>query len=418
MKKIDLIRQEAHTIINEALAAVLPEAAVQKQLQELNLEGDITIVAIGKAAWRMASAAKAELGERVKRGIVITKYDHSLGDIPGLEIYEAGHPLLDENGVVATGRALELVQNLAPTETVLFLVSGGGSALFEEPAAGVSLAEMMQVNNLLLKSGANIVEINTVRKHLSQVKGGRLAQRVKPAKLVVLVLSDVLGDRLDSIASGPAYPDSTTSAEALAVVQKYRLDLPDSVLQALQQETPKMVDNVESFIIGSVRVACEAAKQAAERLGYTPLILTTTLDCEAREAGRFLAAVAKEVLTSAQPVSRPCAVILGGETVVQVKGTGLGGRNQELALAAAAGLAGLEDVVIASVGTDGTDGPTDAAGGMVDGGTVARLAGQGLVIHNMLDKNDAYHALQSSGDLLKTGPTGTNVNDITLVLVK
>lgn len=418
MKKIDLIRQDAHTIINAALAAVMPEAAVQKQLRALNLGSDITVVAIGKAAWRMASAATAELGERIKRGIVITKYQHSLGDIPGLEIYEAGHPLLDENGVTATRRALELVQNLAPTETVLFLVSGGGSALFEEPAAGVSLTEMMQVNNLLLKSGANIVEINTVRKHLSQVKGGRLAQRVKPAKLVALVLSDVLDDRLDSIASGPAYPDSTTSAEALAVVQKYRLDLPDSVMLALQQETPKTVDNVQSYIIGSVRVACEAAKQAAERLGYTPLILTTTLDCEAREAGRFLAAVAKEVLTSAHPLPRPCAVILGGETVVQVKGTGLGGRNQELALAAAASLAGLEDVVIASVGTDGTDGPTDAAGGMVDGGTAARLAGQGLVIHKLLENNDAYHALQASGDLLKTGPTGTNVNDVALVLVK
>ncbi|MFN8460003.1 MAG: glycerate kinase [Anaerolineae bacterium] len=418
MKKIDLIRQDAHTIINAALAAVLPEAAVQKQLQALNLGGDITVVAIGKAAWRMASAAKAQLGERVKRGIVITKYDHSLGDIPGLEIYEAGHPLLDENGVAATRRALELVQNLTATETVLFLVSGGGSALFEEPAEGVSLAEMMQVNHLLLKSGANIVEINTVRKHLSQVKGGRLAQRVKPAKVVALVLSDVLGDRLDSIASGPAYPDSTTSAEALAVAQKYRLELPTSVRQALRQETPKTVDNVESYIIGSVRVACEAAKQAAERLGYTPLILTTTLDCEAREAGRFLAAIAKEVLTNAHPLPRPCALILGGETVVQVKGTGLGGRNQELALAAAAGLGGLEDVVIASIGTDGTDGPTDAAGGMVDGGTVARLAGQGMEIHQMLDNNDAYHALQASGDLLKTGPTGTNVNDLALVLAK
>ncbi len=418
MQKIDLIRQDAHTIINAALAAVLPDAAVQKQLQTLNLEGDITVVAIGKAAWRMASAARAALGQRVKRGIVITKYDHSLGDIPDMEIYEAGHPLPDENGVAATRRALELVQNLSATETVLFLVSGGGSALFEEPAAGVSLAELMQVNSLLLKSGANIVEINTVRKHLSQVKGGRLAWRVKPAKLVALVLSDVLGDRLDSIASGPAYPDSTTCAGALAVVQKYRLELPDSVMGALQQETPKAVDNVESFIIGSVRVACEGAKQAAQSLGYTPLILTTTLDCEAREAGRFLAAIAKEVLTSAHPLPRPCAVILGGETVVQVKGAGLGGRNQELALAAAAGLAGLEDVVITAVGTDGSDGPTDAAGGMVDGGTAARLGEQGLEVYKILDNNDAYHALLASGDLLKTGPTGTNVNDLALVLVK
>jgi hydroxypyruvate reductase len=290
--------------------------------------------------------------------------------------------------------------------------------LFEDPADGITLADLMQVNSLLLKCGANIVEINTIRKHLSKVKGGRFAQHVQPARVVALVLSDVLGDRLDSIASGPAYLDSTTSAEALEIVQKYRLDLPDPVLLALRQETPKSVDNVETFIIGSVRVACEEAQKVAQSLGYHSLILTTTLEGEAREAGRFLVAIAREVLTHNNPVARPGAIILGGETVVQVKGSGLGGRNQELALAAAIGLAGLEGVVITSVGTDGTDGPTDAAGGMVDGDTIARLAAEGINASQALDNNDAYHALLAGGDLLKTGPTGTNVNDLALILVR
>lgn len=418
MAEINTLRQDAFTIVNQVIEAVLPEVAVKKQLQALNLPGQVTVIAIGKAAWRMASAAKAELGKQIRQGVVITKYEHSLGDIPGLEIFEAGHPLLDEQGIAATQRALAITQNLEEQATILFLVSGGGSALFEAPAAGVSLADLRQVNESLLKSGANIVEINTIRKHLSKVKGGRLAQHVKPARVTALVLSDVLGDRLDSIASGPAYPDSTTSLEALELGQKYQLDLSPAVRTALGQETPKSIDNVETFIIGSVRVACEEAKRVAQNMGYTPLILTTTLACEAREAGRFLASIATEVLTSGHPLARPGAIILGGETVVQVKGNGLGGRNQELALAAAIGLAGVEDVVIASMGTDGTDGPTDAAGGIIDGDTVARMVSAGINPYQALTNNDAYHALAASGDLLKTGPTGTNVNDLVLVLMK
>lgn len=418
MTEMNTIRQDAYTIINQAIEAVLPEVAVKKQLQTLNLPDRMTVVAIGKAAWRMASAAKAALGDQIRQGIVITKYEHSGGNIPGLEICEAGHPLLDEPGIAATRRALAITQNLTEQDVVLFLVSGGGSALFEDPADGVTLADLRQINSALLKSGANIVEINTIRKRLSKVKGGRFAHHVKPARVVALVLSDVVGDRLDSIASGPAYPDSTTSAEALEIGQKYQLDLPPAVLAALRQETPKKVDNVETFIVGSVRVACEEAKRVAQNLGYAPLILTTTLACEAREAGRFLASIANEVLTSGHPIARPGAVILGGETVVQVKGNGLGGRNQELALAAAIELAGVEDVVIASVGTDGTDGPTDAAGGVIDGGTVVRMVAGGVNPHQALTNNDAYHALAASGDLLKTGPTGTNVNDLVLVLIR
>lgn len=412
------IKDDAVKIISQAIDAVLPEAAVQKQLLALALPDSLTVVAVGKAAWRMARAAKDELGDRISQGVVITKYGHALGDIPDLEIFEAGHPLLDQNSITATQRVLEMVEPLGTKETVLFLVSGGGSALFEAPLAGIHLDDLANLNQQLLKSGANIVEINTLRKHLSAVKGGRFAQRVAPAKIISLVLSDVLGDRLDSIASGPAYPDSSTSAEALAIVDKYRLDLPPRMRAALRTETPKTVDNAETTIIGSVRVVAEVAANLASSLGYSPLILTTSLDCEAREAGRFLAAIAREVLASGQPVAPPCAIILGGETVVKVKGDGAGGRNQELALAAALEIAGQERVVIGSAGTDGTDGPTDAAGGVVDGGTVGRIRDGGIDPYQALHNNDAYPALAAGGDLLKTGPTGTNVNDICIVLVK
>lgn len=412
------LKDDALTILNQAIEAVLPEAAVQKQLQALSLPDKLTVVAIGKAAWRMANAAKTELGNRITQGIVITKYNHSMGPIPGLEIYQAGHPLLDKNGIAATQRALALVDALGRQDTVLFLVSGGGSALFEAPAEGVSLNDMTNVTQQLLDCGANIVEINTIRKHLSTVKGGRFAQRAAPANIISLVLSDVLGDRLDSIASGPAYPDSSTSAESLAIVDRYKLDFPSQVIKALQTETPKRVENAESFIIGSVRVVADEVAQIASSLGYTPLILTTTLNGEAREAGRFLAAIAREILESGQPLKPPCALILGGETVVNVKGNGKGGRNQELALAAAIEIAGESRVVIGSAGTDGTDGPTNAAGGVVDGQTLARLSKQGVDAYRELNNNNAYHALTAAGDIFITGPTGTNVNDISLVLVK
>lgn len=412
------LKEDAHTIIQQAIAAVLPEPAIQKQLRSLPPRQNVTLVAIGKAAWRMAQAAQAEWGDQIGQGIVITKYHHSQGPIAGLEIYEAGHPIPDEAGLAATRRALEMTANLSATDTVLFLVSGGGSALFEALVEGVSLADLTTVTEQLLKSGANIVEINTLRKRLSTVKGGRFAQRVAPGRVLALILSDVLGDRLDSIASGPAYPDTTTTAEAQAIVDKYRLTLPPAAAIAIKNKTPKSLDNVDTHIIGSVRVATTAAVTAAESLGYQPLVLTTTLDCEAREAGRFLAAIVREVYENNRPVARPGAVVMGGETVVNVTGNGVGGRNQELALAAAIEIADCDDVVVASVGTDGTDGPTDAAGGVVDGGTVARMSANGVDARQRLQNNDAYHALTASDDLLKTGPTGTNVNDIALVLVR
>lgn len=411
-------REDALQIIDEAIKAVCPENAVKKALENFEGDGGIKVVAIGKAAWRMAKAARESLKDRISEGIVITKYRHSMGDIEGFEIFESGHPIPDKNTIKATKRALDIVEDLREKDLLLFLVSGGGSSLFELPAENVELKDLINITDQLLKSGATILEINAVRKHLSRVKGGRFAEIVKPTKIFSLVLSDVLSNRLDTIASGPAYPDSTTSQDALRIIQKYDIKLPPRVLNTLKKETPKSLENVETRTIGSILIACEAAMKAAEKLGYSSMILTTTLDCEAREAGAFLSAIGREIVSRGRPVKRPCAVILGGETVVQVKGKGLGGRNQELALSAARGIEGLDNVIIASAATDGTDGPTDAAGGIVDGETMVRLREKGINVEEMLSSNDSYHALESVGDLLNTGPTGTNVNDLIILLCK
>ena len=417
-----MLKNDLHEILNSAVKAVLPENAVKDALNNPAFtsrkgKGKIVLASIGKAAWRMAKAASDILGPGVT-GAVVTKYEHSMGEIKGLEIFEAGHPVPDENTIKGTEALLKHVRNLCADDTVLFLVSGGGSALFEMPAEGVTLDDMQDVTSQLLACGADIVEINTIRKHLSSVKGGRFAEMCAPAHVFMVVLSDVLGDRLDSIASGPAAPDMSTSDEALAVVKKYNLRVKPELLKILSRETPKKLDNVTATITGSVTALCQAVSVLAEKKGYTPLVLTTTLTCEAREAGAFLAAVAREVKASGRPVKAPCAVIAGGETVVHLTGKGLGGRNQELALSAAAGIDGLEGIAVASLGSDGTDGPTDAAGGIVDGTTARMLRDKGISIPEVLRNNDAYNALKQADALLMTGPTGTNVNDVSVVLVK
>ena len=415
------LNQDMHEIINSAIKAVLPESAVKEALQREDFQarlskGRLIVASIGKAAWRMAKAASDILGAKIS-GAVITKYDHSMGDIPGLEIFEAGHPVLDENTLTGTRALLEHVKNLNSDDTVLFLVSGGGSALFELPADGVTLSDMKDVTSQLLACGADIVEMNTIRKHLSSVKGGRFAKLCAPAHVFMVVLSDVLGDRLDSIASGPAWPDESTSDEALAIVKKYDLHLKPELIKILSQETPKKLENVTAIITGSVTALCEAASNIAKSKGYTPLVLTTTMTCEAREAGSLMAAIAREIKTSGRPVKAPCAIIAGGETVVHLTGKGMGGRNQEFALSAAQGISGLDNVVIASLGSDGTDGPTDAAGGIVDGHTESKLKASKISISETLKNNDAYHALKAADALLMTGPTGTNVNDAAILLV-
>lgn len=289
--------------------------------------------------------------------------------------------------------------------------------MFELPMEGVSLEELQKITDSLLKSGANIEEINTVRKHLSQVKGGRFAEKIFPARVVTLVLSDVLGDRIDVVASGPTSPDASTSEEAIRILERYRISVSNEVKKALLKETPKHLSNVEIHVLGNVQKVCEAAKKIATEKGFNSEILTTTLDCEAKEAGRFIASIMKEIKFRDRPLEKPAAVIFGGETVVHVKGNGLGGRNQELALSAAIALEGVEGVVLCSVGTDGTDGPTDAAGGIVDGRTAKILKEMGEDPVEYLENNDSYNALKKAGALLKTGPTGTNVNDLIIGLV-
>ena len=405
------LHQKAMDIINDSIESVKPDEAVRRALKAFAPKGGrVLLVAAGKAAWQMAHAAVEALG-RVDGGVVVTKYDHVKGEIPGVKCYEAGHPVPDENSFAATERALELVHGLTEKDTVLFLLSGGGSALFEKPL--IPGAELQGITNQLLASGADIVEMNTIHKRLSAVKGGRFAQACAPAKVFSIVLSDILGDPLDMIASGPAVPDTSTCAQALAIAEKYRLKLSEQAQALLKQETPKTLDNVTTRITGSVRELCAAAAAACRKRGYEPILLTDRLCCEAREAGSFLGSI---VRTHAGR-GKKLAYIAGGETVVHLTGNGLGGRNQELALAAAPALAGLEHCCVFSVGSDGTDGPTDAAGGYVDGQTDAALRTAGWDVFAALQNNDAYHAMQAIGGLIITGPTGTNVNDVSVALV-
>ena len=409
---------DAKKIISDSIAAVLPDEAVHRALTGRTFSGQVVLVAIGKAGWRMAQAAHSALGSAISRGVVITKYGHSEGAIGNLEIIEAGHPVPDENAVRGARRALKLVAGLSAEDTVLFFISGGGSALFELPADGVSLDDIADLTRQLLACGADITEINAIRKHLSRVKGGRFAQACAPANVLSVILSDVLGDPIDAIASGPAAADHSTCEDVRRIIDKYSLSVPAHILPVLAAETPKRLDRVETVITGNVTALCAAAARSAQALGYQPLVLTTTLDCEAREAGSMLAAIAREIRRSSSPVASPCAIIMGGETVVHLRGSGKGGRNQELALSAASGIAGLENVCLFSLGSDGTDGPTDAAGGIVTGSFAAACRQKGLSIDDALQNNDAYPLLKEMHALIETGPTGTNVNDVAVLLCR
>jgi len=407
------LRSDSDRIIRAALAAALPDTAVRKALDGADFgTGRLVLVAVGKAAWQMAHAAVEQLGSRISSGVVITKYGHSQGDLPGLKIFEAGHPVPDDNSFAATDEAIRAVSGLTADDTVLFLISGGGSALFEKPL--ISRDSLDALTKQLLACGADIVEMNTVRKRLSAVKGGRFARLCEPAHVMSIVLSDIIGDPLDMIASGPAYPDSSTCEQARAIIAKYGITVDAETAKLLDQETPKQLDNVTTFVTGSVRQLCRAAAGQARALGYEPVVLTASLSCEAREAGTFFANIAQFHAGDGQDL----AFIAGGETVVHLTGTGKGGRNQELALSAAAGIDGMDNACVFSVGSDGTDGPTDAAGGWTDGTTAAKLRAQGVQIFDVLKNNDAYHALKAVDGLIITGPTGTNVNDVSVLLIR
>lgn len=405
---MEKLRKDAESIVSASIGAVLPDEAVRRALEDFEKPaGKTIIVSVGKAAWQMAKTASDIIGEG---GIVITKYGHSAGDIPGIRCFEAGHPVPDENGFAAAAEVLDAVSGLTERDAVVFLLSGGGSALFEKPL--IPGEELQDITGQLLAAGADIVEINTIRKRLSGVKGGRFALACAPAKVFSIVLNDILDDRPDMIASGPACPDTSTCADAARVAEKYGLRLSADAMDLLGRETPKTLDNVEMKITGSVSELCRAAAAEAERLGYETCILTDRLCCEASEAGSFLGSVARSHAESANPL----AFIAGGETVVHLKGDGLGGRNQEIALSAAAGIRGL-DAAVFSFGSDGTDGPTDAAGGYADGKTIEKLEELGIDAGEYLARNDSYHALDAADGLIKTGPTGTNVNDVSVVLI-
>ncbi len=405
------LRKISDNIINAAINAVLPDEAVKRALSGKEFSGKVILVATGKAAWQMAKAAEDYLGDKIDKGVVVTKYDHVKGDINRCVCIEAGHPVPDENSFKGTQEAIDAVSNLSANDTVLFLISGGGSALFEKPL--IPGEELQDITNQLLACGADIVEINTVRKRLSAVKGGKFAKICEPAQVYAIVLSDILGDPLDMIASGPACPDTSTCEDANKIIAKYNIRLSDKAKELMNIETPKQLDNVTTQINGSVRQLCSAVEKECVKYGYEPVMLTDQLCCQAKEAGSFLASIAKTHINS----GRKIAFIAGGETVVNLTGHGKGGRNQEIALAASSAISGLSNVAVFSVGSDGTDGPTDAAGGYVDSDTHMELKKLGIDEYEVLKENDAYHALEKVGGLIKTGPTGTNVNDVAVVLI-
>ncbi len=407
------LREDAQCVISAALAAAQPEKLVPRGLGRLRLYGGrLKVIAVGKAAWGMAKAVSDTLGNQINQGLVITQYGNSRGPLPYFTVMEAGHPIPDENSVRATDAAIAMVQGLHVEDTVLMLISGGGSSLFERPL--IPLPYFATATSALFHCGASITEMNVIRRRLSAVKGGRFAQLCAPAHVVGLLLSDVLGDAPETIASGPISPDPVTAVEAERTLNRLFPDAPDVFRTLMRRETPKNLPNAETYVIGNVEVLVRTAAHTLRHLGYDTVILTDRLACEAREAGRFLGSIAQ----THQGETRSVAYLVGGETVVHVNGQGLGGRNQELALASAPILEGLKDTALFSIGSDGQDGPTDAAGGYVDQRTAGRLRAAEVDVNAALDENDSYTALDAAGGLIVTGPTGTNLNDIAAVMIR
>jgi len=436
------LRKDALAIFHAGVKAVDPVDAIKRYLKLedgiLSVENrtyDLTnykgvyIVGAGKASAAMARPLEEILGDRIKGSAVNVKYGHAV-QLKIVCVNEAGHPIPDEAGLKGTKQIIQLLQHTGEKDLVICLLSGGGSALLPCPVEGLTLENKQQVTKLLLEVGATIQEINAVRKHISRVKGGQLARLVYPSTLISLILSDVIGDDLDSIASGPTVPDPSKFSDCQHILDKYSIKqkIPFVVLELLERgakgeikETPKADDpgfeTTQNLIIGSNIMALKAAMKKAQELKYHSLILSSFIEGETREVAKVHAAVAKEILSTGSPVPRPACVISGGETTVTIRGKGLGGRNQEFALATAIEIDGLEDMVILSGGTDGTDGPTDAAGALADGKTVRRAIAQGLNAEFHLRENDSYHFFEPIGDLLITGPTYTNVMDLQLVIV-
>lgn len=437
------MKATATAIFSAGIKAVDPEACVKRWLHltpgrlrvgktvyGLDDIKKLYLIGAGKASAAMARSVEALLGDRIDDGLVVTKYGHGV-PLNRCRLVEAGHPVPDENGVRATDALLDLVATAGPGDLILCMLSGGGSALTPAPAQGISLADKQETTRLLLSCGATIHEINTIRKHLSRIKGGRLCRAANGARIVSLILSDVVGDDLDIIASGITAPDSGSFGDCMEILSRYDLveRVPGAIRHHLSQgcsgraaETPKPGDpvfaNVRNQIVGSLADALSAAETEARRLGFKPLILTSMIRGESREVAKVLCAVAGEIRRSGRPVQTPACLLSGGETTVSLKGHGLGGRNMELALAAGIELAGIPRTLLLSAGTDGTDGPTDAAGAFADGSTTARADALGISAARHLAENDAYRFFEPLGDLLITGPTRTNVMDLQILLVQ
>jgi glycerate 2-kinase len=435
-------RETVLPILSAALDAVDPIAAVKHHMSlaghelrlgertyDLNKYRHIYVIGGGKAGGSMARAAEEVLGERLTAGTINTKYGY-MADTKIVRINEAGHPIPDAAGMDGARRMVDLAGTASEGDLVICLISGGGSALMTLPVEGVTLEDMEALTSSLLRCGATINEINTIRKHLSQIKGGNLSRAAYPADVVSLILSDVVGNPLDVIASGPTVPDSSTFADAYEIVERYDLvdELPTSIVDHLRQgrdgiipETPKDGDplfvNTYNLIVGSNEIAAQAAIERAKGAGFHTLLLSTYVEGEAREVAHVFCAIAREILHSGHPVPRPACVVAGGETTVTIRGEGKGGRNQELALSAAIQLDGLDQAMIVALATDGTDGPTDAAGAVADGWTLRRARGKKLLARDYLANNDSYRFFEQLDDLLLTGPTNTNVNDLTFVFV-
>jgi hydroxypyruvate reductase len=442
MSQTQSLREDAVAIFRAALAAANASDAVKHHLRKTEAQlragharftlkriNRVIVVAVGKAAPQMAEAIEHRIGDKFTRGLVVTKHGHTASYSGKYEVIESGHPIPDGESLRAGQAVLAMLHDLTAKDLLIVAVSGGASSLLCAPVEGVSLAAKQQTTDLLLRAGADIYELNAVRKHLSMLKGGNLAARAYPAPVLSLLLSDVVGDRLDVIGSGLTAPDQSTFTQAVQVLEKRSVlqQIPGEVREYLEKgaggeitETPKpgdgLFENVTNVVVGNSGQALEAASEEAKRRGYRPLILSSRIQGEAREAARFHADILWETITSGHPLRSPACILSGGETTVTVSGQGKGGRNQEFALAAAITLAGAPSIVCLSAGTDGTDGPTDAAGAIVSGDTVARAAKLGLNAADYLARNDSYPFFDALGDLLKTGPTGTNVMDVNVML--
>lgn len=437
-----VLRQNSIDIFQAGLQAVAPGAAVKKfcwladdiltvdgQNYDLNQYHSIFIIGAGKAGASMAKAVEDILGDRISAGLITVKYDH-LDDLKRVKIQEAGHPVPDQNGLHGAQKIYELASSADENTLVICLISGGGSALLPLPVAGVTLEDKQETTRVLLSCGATIHEINAVRKHLSLIKGGGLARVIYPATLITLILSDVVGDDLDSIASGPCVSDSKTFADCEAIFKTYAIEnsIPSSVVAHIKAgiagkvpETPKtgqdFFKKTQNVIIASNFVALLKAKEKADELGYNALLLSSMIEGETREVAANHIAIAREIQKHGYPLQPPACILSGGETTVKIQGSGKGGRNQEFALAAAIKMAGMNNIIVLSAGTDGSDGPTDAAGAIADDTTLQRSMEAGLLPQQYLDNNDSYHFFEKLNDLYKTGPTNTNVMDLRLVLI-